>query len=176
MRKNKNFLIISILLLLPFIGLTGCQKEENITNDSDLKPGIHESDLSTDKNDKMDEIDQMAKKDVNEKEIKREKIDEAISYIHKHIDDENKNNEVQEKLAYYGSYLKYIGNKEGADTNHELAKWGNDVHTYIRNIYTNIEESTSDVSKDLKKSIDTTKEKIIEGKEDLIESFYNIIK
>ncbi len=168
MKKKKISSVIAVLFC--FIALTGCMDKKGMdaTDITDTDPSIQDKDTEN----KMDTIEEKAKNDVaNGNDVTKEKINEAITYIHKHIDDPFKDEKTTETLAYYGAYLKHAGN----DT-HEISKMGEHVHTYVKDIYNKTKKEMDETSTTLKKEIKNQLDKIENKKDEIIDEFHLSLK
>lgn len=169
MKKIKTMVAIVFCAL----ALTGCmdKKGNDVTDITDTDN--HEKD--TDTENKMDTIEEKARNDINNKEdITKEKIQEAVTYIDEHINDPFKDETTTEKLAYYGAYLKYIGQENNIDS-HEFAILGSNVHTYIKNIYNKKQTEMDDISTNLKTDIQNSLDTIHNQIDKFTNEFYDTI-
>lgn len=161
-------------VLFCFLSLTGCtdKKGNDVTDITDTDKEEKDKDTA----DKMDTIDEKARNDVaNADQIAKDDIDKAVTYINENINDPFKDETVTEKLAYYGAYLREAGKRTTEGSSHELAKMGDNVHTYIKNIYNKTETETGKVSADLKTGIHDSLEKIRNKKDTMVDDFHKTI-
>lgn len=170
--KKKTGIFWAVLFC--FLALTGCtdKKGNDVTDVTDTDKEEKDKDTA----DKMDTIAEKAKNDVaNADEIAKENIHKAVTYIDENIDDPFKEEKVTEQLAYYGAYLKEAGSRTTEGSNHEIAKMGENVHKYIRNIYDKTETETGKASMDLKTSIHDSMAKIRDKKDNIVDDFHKTI-
>lgn len=168
MKKVKVLTLILALVLA--ISLSGCSKEEKAV----------EEEVKTDEQivaEKIESITAQAKKDVEEAEaITKEDIHEAIDFIKENVGTpiSEATDEVKEKLVYYGSYLKAVGEKAGVETEHTIVKLGDDVYTYTTKEMTKVEDEASEVSKEVKADIDKGLETLKEDKDKLVDDLHSL--
>lgn len=177
--KKFLFSVLSISLCLSLTGCFGMKAENNDVTDnndtSDIDPTAS-ADV-VDKKARIKEIEDDAKKDaINEDGIKKEDIDKAVSYIHEHKDDAFKDDEVSEKLIYYGAYLKYVGEKKTDSSKHDLAVLGDNIHKYVSKVYIEAEDKTSDAVKGIKETIDKAIDGMKDTKDKMVNEFYDMVK
>lgn len=174
MNKNVKNISVFLVAITVALGLTGCtwDKEEAVATPTPT-PHTEKEELSK----KIKEMEEKAKKDVEDaKEVDKEDIDKAVTYINEHVNEPFKDKETAEKLAYYGSYLKHAGAKTTEGSKHELAKLGENVHIYVKGVYTKTEEETSKISTDLKNGIHTSLVNINKAKDHIIDEFHKMVK
>ncbi len=177
--KKFLFLVFSISLCFSLTGCFGMTADNNDVTDnndtSDIDPTA--TPIVKDKNARIREIEEDAKKDAtNEEGIKKEDINEAVAYINEHKDDAFKSDEVSEKLIYYGAYLKHVGAKTENASKHDLATLGDNVHQYVSKVYAETEDKTSDAVKGIKDTIDKAVDGMKDTKDKIVDDFYNMVK
>lgn len=166
MKRYLRLMLSLSLLCCMNLMLVGCTKGDpvNQTNDETAKADIQQM------------IEQGKSDAQNAGEEANDKVEEAIKYIDEHADNPFDDHETTKQLAYYGSYLENVAGDSEEAANHEFTKLGRNIHTFINNISSGVEKETSEVSKGLRKDIDDGLGKIKEGKDDLMQSFRDLLR
>lgn len=110
----------------------------------------------------MEEIEDFVKTEVEKtKEFSKEKMDEAIGYIHDNID-KVKDVDISKKVYEYASYLEHAAKKTGVSIEHDVVKFAGNAKEYASKMYDKSEDIVEDGMDMIKKQAHTF---IHEGKE-----------
>lgn len=173
MRKLLNGICLSLALILVVGITTACSMKDNETN---VTNEVEE--LETTLADDLDAMETEALEDVDKDSVSRDKIKESVEYIHEHIDDPVENEEIAKKMYYHSSYIIALADKKGdsESINDDIYTLAVNTKDYVRSIYTEEATDDDDDMLSLRSDLDDLKNKINEGKDDLIEGFYSLVK
>lgn len=174
MRKLLNGICLSLALILVIGITTACSMKDNETNVTD-----EVEELETTLADDLDAMETEALEDVDKATtVSKDKIQESVEYIHEHIDDPVENEEVAKKMYYHSSYIIAVADKKGdsESINDDIYTLAVNTKDYVRSIYTKESTTDDDGMLSLRSDLDDLKDKINEGKDDLIEGFYSLVK
>ncbi|MFQ6862001.1 MAG: hypothetical protein ACLROI_07260 [Beduini sp.] len=158
----KKLITVFIFSMMIFV-LSGCQSSPKTTAET----------LQKDVEGMIDKGKNEAKNIGNNLE---NDVEEAIKYIDTHMQDPFSDYEVTKQMGYYSSYLENIAGTNEEAGNHEIAKLGKNVRSFISNVSGGIESETSEISTGLKNDISTGLGKINEAKDDMVHKFSEMIK
>lgn len=127
MKKQMITVLITILVVIALVlciclGIKNSKKDENTDN--------------SEKNE-IEKVEEKADEDTEKiNEISEININQAIDYIkvNTNIPIEEIDSEVISDIAYYGSYLKKLGEKYSVDSENEIFKLGENALEYAKEI------------------------------------------
>lgn len=127
MKKQMIIVLITILVVIALVlciglGIKNSKRDENTDNSekNEIEKVEEKADEDTEKIDEISEIN----------------INQAIDYIkvNMNIPIEEIDSEVISDIAYYGSYLKKLGEKYSVDSENEIFKLGENALEYAKEI------------------------------------------
>lgn len=190
MKKQMIIVLITILVVIALVlciglGIKNSKRDENTDNSekNEIEKVEEKADEDTEKIDEISEIN----------------INQAIDYIkvNMNIPIEEIDSEVISDIAYYGSYLKKLGEKYSVDSENEIFKLGENALEYAKEIsgktveellaerdrIERTKEIINDIETERITKYDELKEKVTdsinqieENKENLIKEFNKKIK
>ena len=166
----KKLLIISLLSLMLF---SGC----NMMKDTKTKVTEEVEELETEITDNLSDMEEEAIEDASKVDkINRDKIDEAVTYIHEHIDDPFESEDITKKIYYYSSYIVAVADKKGIDVDNDIYTFAQNTKDYVRSLYRKEAKDDDSVITTLRTGIDQIANRLDDTKDDLVDKFYDLIK
>ena len=133
--------------------------------------------METEINDNLSDMEKEAIEDVEkDNTISRDKIDEAVTYIHKHIDDPFESEDVTKKLYYYSSYIVASADKKGINIDNDIYTLAKNTKSYVSSLYRKEAKDTDDTITTLRTDIDKIANRLDNTKDDLVDKFYDLIR
>lgn len=162
--------LFSVSVLI--IGTSACSMKDTKT---EVTNEVEELETSIDND--LETMEDEAIEDVNKLDtISREKISEAIDYIHEHIDNPFEDKEITKKLYYYSSYIIAIVEKKDVDINNDIYNQAKNLKSYLYQVYTKSAKEDDDDMIEMKSTLSDLKTKLDEGKDKIVDEFYDLIK
>lgn len=120
-------------------------------------------------------IDEKVKKEIDgTTEFSRDKIDEAVTYIHENRDN-MKDSEVSKKVYEYSVYLENAAKNGANAANHDISKFASKTKEYATNVYTASKDEVDNIINDSKDAIHNMDDDINKDKDKFVDEFHKLV-
>lgn len=170
-RMLKSICCLMLLFAMSFT-IVGCSNNNDTTGDNTTK---NETDNTDDTDDLKDIDSKVNTKFTSDYKVSRDDVNEAVTYIHDHID-EVKDDDIAKKLYEQGSYLEKAADEGKVDDDNDIRKLGENTKEYVRNVYDADDGEIDDIISKGKVKFDEFKNSFDNGVDTTIDNFMDFFK